>query len=500
MRRFIHTMTQLALIFVALLAALAAVIMSPLLGGLFIILGLAAWRALPKRYTSLVRPERLWLPLFILSIIVACWASSSHSAGIGALFFILIAATALMGALAFPHKPSTPPASRRKRPTTNDIPPIEESGLSQGLPKVNLTSATAEEILEAIPAWEKYLFTEASGKNDPSFGAAPYPFTRLASMYRRLGKIYLKNDDLPHAWEAYRRLYSIAVWYYRIFDIPQKEGDAYGILMGRLLSRSRDLYRFVYTPDKDDFIRELDPIKASDITALRKLYSQLAPPPTPPKERPRSRHKAEIEAYEHYAAQGYLGYFAENGLWSSMMLLLFWDEIYNIVPAPIKRKLFGPLPNDHQDLPPDFFQPDFFYHRKKHIRKRLRELAKANLAATLETIHKQKDTQIYIYRPRIYDPAYTNDITPLRKAAEHIPNSALLAIMERLITNFKENRSGFPDFFLISPEGEPLFVEAKGAKETIKPNQEATLSFLQSHGANIQIYRLGIGPVNFEKA
>jgi hypothetical protein len=181
---------------------------------------------------------------------------------------------------------------------------------------------------------------------------------------------------------------------------------------------------------------------------------------------------AEEIALYVYGKDGYQGLWAENDYWWEIMALLFWDIIYARLPD-VWTPQFGEFPSALQDMPQDFFQPEFYQRREQLIHQRMASLREADIEREIIsalTAHRGKPC-----RPvEKWDKFSAGD---LAAAARVLSRDQLVAIMHRLLSDFRTNRSGFPDLFLWK-DTTPLFVEVKGARARVSEGQAAWHTFL----------------------
>ena len=185
-------------------------------------------------------------------------------------------------------------------------------------------------------------------------------------------------------------------------------------------------------------------------------------------------------ALEYYSLSGCNGLWSENGYWWAIMSLLFWDVIFAKVPG-VYTPQFGPFPGPHQDIPLDFFTPEFYARRKSLIEKRIRELSrprlfglsKPNIADEIRASHKQHFSEPC--RPMDWEK-YQN-VEPLLLAITALSSEQLFSILTRMIVNFNENRKGLPDLFLVY-NGKPKFAEVKVENEKVADHRYNWMNFL----------------------
>jgi hypothetical protein len=149
-------------------------------------------------------------------------------------------------------------------------------------------------------------------------------------------------------------------------------------------------------------------------------------------------------ALEHYTLSGCKGLWSENGYWWAIMSLLFWDVIFAKIPG-VYTPQFGPFPGSHQDIPRDFFTPEFYSRRKYLVEKRIQELTrpqllgllKPNISDEIRSSHK-----LHFGEPcRPMDWVKYQNVEPLLLAITSLSSEQLFKIMSRMIENFNNNRT-----------------------------------------------------------
>ncbi len=201
-------------------------------------------------------------------------------------------------------------------------------------------------------------------------------------------------------------------------------------------------------------------------------------------------------ALTRYGQLGYKGLWTENQYWWAIMSLLFWDVVFARIPG-----VFTPVfefPSTMQDMPNDFFTPDFYPRRRKLIESRMKELTRSSLLGMRKPdIEGELRSALrrHLNEPcRSIDwPSFTARFPQrddLLMAPRLLTNEQIMSIMQRLLVNFAENRRGLPDLFL-SREGTPLFAEVKGEREAVADHQIAWLRYLKDQvGVTVEICRI----------
>ena len=91
-------------------------------------------------------------------------------------------------------------------------------------------------------------------------------------------------------------------------------------------------------------------------------------------------------AIKYYENNGYNALWTENYYWWFLMALIFWDEIF----APIDG-VFNPMPlySRMNDMPNDFFKPEFYQKRKTLIKNRLIMLQNVDISSEISNSYKK---------------------------------------------------------------------------------------------------------------
>lgn len=198
----------------------------------------------------------------------------------------------------------------------------------------------------------------------------------------------------------------------------------------------------------------------------------------------RNNQQVTIEqfAIEQYSQAGYTGDWTENEYWWAIMALLFWDVIFASLPDVFSPE-FGEFPNVMQDMPRDFFTPEFYPRRKTLIEKRISELTHSRLFGLRKpNIETELRNSFLHHKGKPCRPIDWNKLVSANElivATRVLSGEQLMKIMHRLLENFSENRKGLPDLFL-SKGDVPLFVEVKSEKENLAEHQKQWLLFLKN--------------------
>jgi hypothetical protein len=362
----------------------------------------------------------------------------------------------------------------------------------------------------------------------------PFSFKRLISIYRTIGKEYKKFGDNQNALICFNKMLSLSKLWHNFYGhkssgIMGLEVDKAEKTLTQFLTKHITLYPYSF--NKDGAIPNDVLLSATDYKNLRELTLLSSAASDTPKLHRKIYHRQQtvsgradhengiplhwitgeilgkslgkavylgksgkslsIETFvlEHYHSLRYEGYWSENEYWWAIMTLLFWDIIFKSIPGAYSRGV-----RLTQDMPDDFFSPNFYIRRKNMIEKRILELTKPsflglkqpNIEKELILSHKK-----YYWKPcRSMDWEKYPSVEALLLAPKSLGNPKLMSIMKRLISNFNEYRRGLPDLFLVR-ENSPLFVEVKSENEKVANHQYYWLKFLKENlGIETEICRV----------
>ena len=210
---------------------------------------------------------------------------------------------------------------------------------------------------------------------------------------------------------------------------------------------------------------------------------------------------AEEAAIRHYEMLGYKALWTENTYWWTLMSLFFWDIIFAkirgsviVVIGGVQTELspedenFEPIFNqtvrELNGMPHDFFTPEFYERRKHLIKNKIEELYRSNLEKKLRDSYKQN----YGKNCRSIEDWDKYKIDQLLTLIPRINKEKLIGIVERLISNFTDNRSGLPDL-IVYDDKSFFFSEVKSAKDKISEKQREWHDFLsKTLGFKVEIF------------
>ncbi len=184
----------------------------------------------------------------------------------------------------------------------------------------------------------------------------------------------------------------------------------------------------------------------------------------------RTGARVEEAVVSSFETQGVEAHYVENGLFPSLFGLAFWDVVFAELP--------GAFFNPFQRGPSDLYSADFRERRRDLIRSRLDELAAG-------TAWKDRVRYHYASRTGTVSPFVTwRTLTPrlLERALERIPGGHLRDVSERILTDPRGNRTGFPDLVVFTHDGGYRLVEVKGPGDALQDNQKRWLHAFADFG------------------
>jgi len=198
---------------------------------------------------------------------------------------------------------------------------------------------------------------------------------------------------------------------------------------------------------------------------------------------------AEEAAIEYYKNKGYDSIWSENHYWCHVLGLLFWDVIYakiqGAVTCIINDEEFEPSPNDRifkelfehtiktNGIPSDFFKPEFYPRRKELIENRISMLMNKNLSSEL----RESFDLHYNRSCRLIEDWDKYTIDQLTICTQKCDNNTLLSLLDRMLSNYKEYRSGLPDLIVYN-DNKFFFSEVKSVNDRLSQKQKDWHKFL----------------------
>lgn len=202
----------------------------------------------------------------------------------------------------------------------------------------------------------------------------------------------------------------------------------------------------------------------------------------------------------NYQQNGYKAMWSENDYWWHLMGLLFWDIIFAKIEGAVKVSVNGfeeelsPSINpiefnryfewtiNNNGMPSDFFTNAFYKNRQMLIKNRIKEL----LNSDIEDIVIKSYNKHYGKNFRMIENWNRFSIDQLLVAVRLVPTENLLKIIERILRNVTDNRSGLPDLIVYN-DNTFFMAEVKGEKDKLSEQQRDWISFLETIGIKVQL-------------
>ncbi|MEY3038087.1 MAG: hypothetical protein RL143_654 [Pseudomonadota bacterium] len=158
-------------------------------------------------------------------------------------------------------------------------------------------------------------------------------------------------------------------------------------------------------------------------------------------------------------------FYVENCLINSMFGLLFWEVLY----APIPGAFFHPF----QAQPADLYRSNFKELRADLIQECFNRLDNGDYKSAISDRYQEK---YGITNSFIHWGVVSNEL--LEMALEFIPAQHLKKIFERLLSDLRNHRSGFPDLIEFNlTERSYRLTEVKGPGDRLQDNQKLWLDY-----------------------
>lgn len=179
-------------------------------------------------------------------------------------------------------------------------------------------------------------------------------------------------------------------------------------------------------------------------------------------------------ALQHLATEDAPLFYVENTLINALFGLLCWPAIFKAIPGAF----FHPFHSG----PADLMREDFVSRRQQDFDRCFKLLESADYRSQiLETFGKKQG----IANPFVVWPVLTGELLEL--AMDCIPTTHLAALFQRLLSNLKEHRSGFPDLIRFVPDADDPgqryeMIEVKGPGDRLQDHQRRWLHFFAREG------------------
>ncbi|XP_031779322.1 fanconi-associated nuclease 1 isoform X1 [Nasonia vitripennis] len=189
----------------------------------------------------------------------------------------------------------------------------------------------------------------------------------------------------------------------------------------------------------------------------------------------------EMLALQHYTAEKsyHVGLHCEGSLPVTLFAVFFWDELY-------KTFVPGAFVSKYQDAPLDLFTAEFFNNRKKFIEEKIKFIRALDLDTFTDWM-QDRFLNYNQYRSVMSNTLFKND-QHFKEIVTCLGIDGVTGICERLVSNFRLWRSGFPDLILWnSLTAKCKIVEVKGPGDTLSEKQKLWLQYLERLGIDVEV-------------
>ena len=187
-----------------------------------------------------------------------------------------------------------------------------------------------------------------------------------------------------------------------------------------------------------------------------------------------STDNIEIFACSEFEARGWVAWHLENHLPSALFGLAYWDWVY----APVQEAFVNPF----QIGPRDLYAPEFFDVRQEACVDPLMDAMP--LAQRLEQTFEQK---FGISNPLVNWKIFDKSV--FEAVVRGMGEEAIRKLLQLMLPDLRQMRSGFPDLFVVKPDDTFEFVEVKGPTDQVRPNQHIWLQALASKELPVSVLK-----------
>jgi hypothetical protein len=180
----------------------------------------------------------------------------------------------------------------------------------------------------------------------------------------------------------------------------------------------------------------------------------------------------------YFINQGYSGFYSENGIWKALFALLFWDIMF----MPLPEVFFNP----YQRGPADLFTNEFRIKRAEQFTDRFKELESSDL---IEYTLKMYEIKFNTANALISWKYIQKEQLVL--LLNMVPKDHVLAICQRMSSNLKDMKTGFPDLMIFDEKDTSYFAaEVKGPGDQLRPNQKRWLRYFETKGIPYKVVQV----------
>jgi len=187
------------------------------------------------------------------------------------------------------------------------------------------------------------------------------------------------------------------------------------------------------------------------------------------------RLSVENLASNYYSPNGSECFYVENSLFNSLLGLLIWPALF----SPVIGAFFHPF----QSAPADLYRAEFVNRRRALIEQALETLDNGDYR---EHIRYHWQIKYGISCPLVHWPLITEQLLDL--SLNCIPAVDMKAIFQRLLSDLRNHRSGFPDLIRFQPNNCSYeLIEVKGPGDRLQDHQKLWLRFFTENNIPVRV-------------
>lgn len=171
-------------------------------------------------------------------------------------------------------------------------------------------------------------------------------------------------------------------------------------------------------------------------------------------------------------------FYLENSLFNGVLGLLIWDAIF----APLPGAFYNPF----QYRPSDFYAHDFI-QRREDIFNRVWNSIHSN-DDIWEIVSMRWTEKQGLMNPLVDWHSLNLDIIKL--ALQRIDHQHWLRIFERILSDLRNHRAGFPDLILFPADAGYKLVEVKGPGDKLQKNQQRWMAYYSDNDIPHEVARV----------
>ena len=169
--------------------------------------------------------------------------------------------------------------------------------------------------------------------------------------------------------------------------------------------------------------------------------------------------------------------YVENWLFNAVFGLTFWEALF----APVK----GAFTHPFQRGPHDLFDADFIQRRQPLITQAANLIHQPDWPLMLADRWQQK-----FGCSNSFVGWYEDGWVIIQQALQHIPGAHWQAVFQRMLSDLRENCSGFPDLIRFTADGSYELLEVKSPTDKLQANQSRWMKLFEQVGIPYQLIQV----------